>query len=260
VTSEESLQIQLAAAKADVRNLPSVENRRRFGELLRRAGDFDGALHQFESASATTKHLDPALEDDIMACLRARAEAEIERWRRYARENGPRAALATERIRELERERDESLLVRYESRICRFPLEARYQAELADAYLALGRFDEALRGYQAARRSPAFNLRAGVGAARSLAGKGLADLAEREFLGSLALAPGRTDSARLEILYDLHLLYAAQGRWEESLQQLKEIYAVNASYRDVGTLLDEYVRRRDATASPKPGNEGEKVP
>ena len=98
------------------------------------------------------------------------------RWRRYARENGPRAALATERIRELERERDESLLVRYESRICRFPLEARYQAELADAYLALGRFDEALRGYQAARRSPAFNLRAGVGAARSLAGKGLADL------------------------------------------------------------------------------------
>lgn len=260
VTSEESLQAQIAAAKADVKNLPSVENRRRFGELLRRGGDLDGALQQFEEASATTKHLDPALEDDIVACLRARADAEIERWRRYARENGPRAALAAERIRELERERDESLLVRYESRICRFPLEARYQAELADTYLALGRFDEALRGYQSARRNPAFNLRAGIGAARSFAGKGLADLAEREFLGSLALVPGRTDSARLEILYELHLLYAAQGRREESLRQLKEIYAVNASYQDVGRLLDEYVRRRDAADSPASDDEGEKAP
>lgn len=259
MTSEESLQTQLAAAKADVKRLPSIDNRRRYGELLRRYGDLDGALHQFEEAGNATNHLDPAIEDAIVACLHERADGDIERWQRYARENPERAELAAERIRELESTRDEGLLARYEFRVKRFPLEARYQAELADAYLEFGRFDEALRAYQAARRNPSFNLRAGIGAARSMAGKGLADLAEREFLACLGLVSGRNDPARLEILYDLYRLYAGQERQEDSVRQLKEIYALNASYRDVSARLDEYVRQRDTVGPANPGNSGEKT-
>ncbi len=260
VTTEESLQTQLEVAMDDVKRLPSIENRRRYGALLRRSGDFDGALQQFEQAGNASNHLDPVIESEIVACLNERAAGDIERWQRYARENPDRADMAAERIRELEQTRDEGLLARYESRVQRFPLEALYQAELADTYLGLGRFDDALRAYQAARRNPSFNLRAGVGAARSMAGKGLADLAEREFLACLALVTGRNDPTRLEILYDLHLLYAGQERQEESVRQLKEIYAQNASYRDVSARLDEYVRQRDAAPPANPANSGEKTP
>jgi tetratricopeptide (TPR) repeat protein len=256
-TSEESLAALIASARADVSHLPTVDNRRRLGDLLRRAGDVEGALQQYEAASADSNQMDPALDDAITACLRAMAEAEILRWRKYARENEGRAHLAEERIRQIEEKRDASLLVRFEQRVKRFPLDSRYQAELGDVYLGLQRFDEALRCYQAARRSPAHTFRAGLGAGRSLLGKGLHDLAEREFHACLELVPKRDDERRLEVLYELFRLCQGRGQEDDALAYLKEIYAVDASYRDVGPLLDEHVRQRDAEGTPKQSADGE---
>jgi tetratricopeptide (TPR) repeat protein len=196
------------------------------------------------------------LDDAITSCLSERAAADIEQWRKYARENEGRADLAAARIEELEAERDAALLARYEDRVRRFPMESRYQAELGALYLAAARFDEALRCYQSARRNPAFNLSAGVGAGRSLAGKGLHDLAEREFLDCLALTSARSRE-RLAVLYELAALYQVLGREEESFGQLKDIYAIDASYRDVGSRLDEYVRIRDASEVPGAANDSE---
>jgi tetratricopeptide (TPR) repeat protein len=135
-------------------------------------------------------------------------------------------------------------------------MESRYQAELGALYLAAARFDEALRCYQSARRNPASNLSAGVGVGRSLAGKGLHDLAEREFLDCLALTSARSRE-RLVVLYELAALYQVLGREEESFGQLKDIYAIDASYRDVGSRLDEYVRIRDAAGVPGVANDSE---
>ena len=255
-TDVASAKARITAAKADAGNLPTVDNQRRLGDLLREAGDLDGALAEYERASMASQQLDPVLDDAITSCLSERAAADIEQWRKYARENEGRAGLASARIEELEAERDAALLARYEDRVRRFPLESRYQVELGGLYLAAERFDEALRCYQSARRNPALNLGAGVGAGRSLAGKGLHDLAEREFLDCLALSPPR-GRERLAILYELATLYQALGREEESFGQLKEIYAIDASYRDVGSRLDEYVRLRDATGAPSAANDNE---
>jgi tetratricopeptide (TPR) repeat protein len=149
------------------------------------------------------------------------------------------------------------LLARFEERVKRFPMDARYQAELGDVYLGLERFDEALRCYQAARRSPAHAFRAGLGAGRTLLGKGLHDLAEREFRACLELVPKRTDERRLEVLYDLFRLCLQRDQEEEATSYLKEIYAIDASYRDVGALLDAHVRERDSQAAPQESAGGE---
>ena len=248
--------VRITAAKADADNLPTVDNQRRLGDLLREAGDLDGAMAQYERASMASQQLDPVLDDAITSCLSERAAADIEQWRKYARENEGRADLAAARIEELEAERDAALLARYENRVRRFPMESRYQAELGALYLAAARFDEALRCYQSARRNPASNLSAGVGVGRSLAGKGLHDLAEREFLDCLALTSARSRE-RLAVLYELAALYQVLGREEESFGQLKDIYAIDASYRDVGSRLDEYVRIRDAAGVPGAANDSE---
>jgi tetratricopeptide (TPR) repeat protein len=124
---------------------------------------------------------------------------------------------------------------------------------LGDLYLPAGRLDEALRCYQAARRGAAHAFAAGLGAGKCLAGKGLYDLAEKEFRNCLEKVSGRTDPRRLRVLYELFLLSKAMGKPEDGVPHLKEIYAVDAAYLDVGALLDEYVRQRDATPPPQLG-------
>ena len=241
----EALEARVAEARQAVEISATSENRRRLGDLLRQVGDLDGALRQYESIGAAAQHVDPTLDEAIAACLRDRAEQDIRKWRDYSLANPAQSELAAARVSVLEDERDAALLRHYEERGKRFPLEARYQSELGRLHFAAGRFDEALRGYQAARRNPSFHLAAGIGAARCLAAKGLLDLAEREFMECLSLAPARSRE-RLAVLYELAALFEGCGRGEEAFAQLKEIYASDASYRDVGDRIDAYVRRQDA--------------
>jgi hypothetical protein len=61
----------------------------------------------------------------------------------------------------------------------------------------------------------------------------------------------------LDVLYELSSLYQMRDDADEAISYLKEIYAIDASYRDVGTLLDEYVRQRDGAGTAVEAPDGE---
>ena len=62
--------------------------------------------------------------------------------------------------------------------------------------------------------------------------KGLTELAEKWYRKGIA-APGFADEVYVGLKYDLADTLAEQGRGEEANDLFKEVYAIQASYRDV---------------------------
>jgi hypothetical protein len=49
----------------------------------------------------------------------------------------------------------------------------------------------------------------------------------------------RMDRERLGIIYDLAVLYERLGQQDEYIRRLKEVYAVDVSFRDVAQRLEQ---------------------
>ena len=70
--------------------------------------------------------------------------------------------------------------------------------------------------------------------------KGLTELAEKWYLKGIA-APGFSDDVYVGLKYDLADCMVEQGRPKEAKALFKEVYAVQAGYRDVKARIKQLV-------------------
>ncbi len=103
---------------------------------------------------------------------------------------------------------------------------------LGIAYKEMELLDEAIGEFQLAARSPQFFVECCSMLGICFRQKGLTELAEKWYRKGIA-APGFADEVYVGLKYDLADTLAEQGRGEEANDLFKEVYAIQASYRDV---------------------------
>ena len=107
---------------------------------------------------------------------------------------------------------------------------------LGIAYKEMELLDEAIGEFQMAARSPQFFVECCSMLGLCFRQKGLSELAEKWYRKGLE-APGFPEEVMAGLRYDLAETLEEMGRKEEALALFREVYAVNAQYRDVKSKI-----------------------
>ena len=103
---------------------------------------------------------------------------------------------------------------------------------LGIAYKEMELLDEAIGEFQVAARSPQFFVECCSMLGICFRQKGLAELAEKWYRKGIE-SPGFSDEAYIGLKYDLAETLVEEGRQDQAAKLYKEVYAVNANYRDI---------------------------
>ena len=146
-------------------------------------------------------------------------------------------------IKKIEQQIADYKLERAEERVQLYPNDALLHFDLAELYFIRDRFDESLREYQQAMRSPQKRLQSLLRLGCCFAKKHQYDIAIEQFLTAMKDLP-RGGEQRMEALYFLGNTYEEAENMEKAMECYKEIYQSNATYRDVAQRIDAYYTRR----------------
>lgn len=230
--------LSVALTKLAERETPSQH--REVGDLLLQKKDFPTAIEHFQRAYEMTGQQDPGLLDRVIAAWDLQFKHALARWREAGTKNAAFREESVQRIAEIEAQRHHTLLTLYTDRQNRFPHETRYHFELGEMLFISEDYDAALRRFQEASGNPAYRTRALVYIGKCLWKKGMTDLAVEQLEKALDTRSDRMDAERKDILYTLALLHLGGSQREKALPLLKEIYAVDAGYRDVGQYIQHF--------------------
>ncbi len=238
--TQETVADLLAAALAELEARETPSRHRHAGDLCLQQGDVAAALEHYRRAADMVDGNDPGIDDCVTRALDLQFDDAIEKWREASRKTPAFREEAERRIGEIEALRSETLFNRFKERVKRFPLEMRYHFELGERYFEREQFDAALRHFQEASRNPKYHTRSLVFIGRCMAKKGIYDLAVERMEKALSTCSGRMDEERKDILHTLALVHLETGDREKALPLLKQIYAVDAGYMDVGRRIQMF--------------------
>lgn len=121
----------------------------------------------------------------------------------------------------------------------RYPNDFNYRYVLGSLYLEDGVLDEAIKQLQVAQRSPKVRAQSLLGLGRAFFRGGKYDLAVEQLLTAKNEAKIMNESKK-EIIYELASVYEKMGKPDLAFAEYKEIYTVDASYKDVSAKVDYY--------------------
>jgi tetratricopeptide (TPR) repeat protein len=132
----------------------------------------------------------------------------------------------------------------------RFPKELNHRYEVGVRLLRAGQLEEAIGELQASRGDTRFRWQSALYLGYCFKARNNWRLAQRNFEEALESLPPDETSNRKDILYELARGHAEAGDLAKAIDLGQELAQIDASYRDVGALLEEWqTRLRQAQAS-----------
>jgi len=238
---KETLVALIEAAEKAVAEKPTASSHKKLADLYRQNHDLEKALEQYNLVAEKMGAMDPAIDTAITDILCERFDDAIAQWQTFATQNPARQKEAEEKIAAIAKQKDEMVLTRLKERVERYPNDASFRFDLAEAYWRFQDVDLALREFQLAQKSPQLRRKAIIYMGKCLAAKGLHDLAVEQFLKCLE-EPTPMDSDRKECLYCLGLAYEAMDKSEDAIKAFKEIFSADVNYRDVSARITAHYK------------------
>lgn len=125
----------------------------------------------------------------------------------------------------------------------RFPSDLLHRLELGARLLKADRTDEAITELQQARRDEKLKGRAAMYLGACFRKRNNWRLAQRNYEEALQALPGKDESARKEVLYQLATGSAENGDLPRALDLGHELANLDFGYKNIGALLDEWQAR-----------------
>lgn len=126
----------------------------------------------------------------------------------------------------------------FRSRVAAHPTDLTLHFQLGMALYDVDDLDGAIGEFQQTIRDPRRKIESLTMLGNCFIAKGMYDLAENQLEKALVETPGMSDRTK-DILYSLGMLKEKQGQPEAALAQLKKIYEVDISFRDVSRRMEE---------------------
>jgi len=237
--TKEQIMEQISHLAADYEANPNdINTVRKMADLYERAEEWEPALQYFEWAN----HLsggDSALENKVHRLRDKIEEIQIRRLHEEldANPDDPDAEAKRAQIADMERVREEKLVVVAKERVERNPTDPQLRFELGTHLYAAGHTREAIPELQRAKANPHIRHKAMLMLARCYSAGKMHDLAQGQ-LKEAAQEMTIMDSTKKEIVYEIGLTSEALGKKDEALEAFKKIYEVDYGYRDVAHRVE----------------------
>jgi tetratricopeptide (TPR) repeat protein len=211
------------------RNLKLI---RSVAELYTQKKQFDKAMEYYERIRSSESSGDASLEKAIADTMIKKFDHQLSQLDL----SNPNDAAQAEQIKQ---ERTTFQLEEVRKRADRYPTDLQIKFELGQLYFQAGRYNEALAEFQKAQNNPQRRLQAMAYLGQCFAAKGMNDMAARRLQEALKEKPNFDDEKK-DLIYQLGCVLEKMGKKEEAVEQFKQIYEMDISYKDVAAKVDAY--------------------
>ena len=241
VKDEASIASLLEELHQEVQQNPeSIDLARQIAGLYEQNEDFANAMAWYNYASDLAKGGDSWLLRKVADMQLKQLEKAIEErqeWLAAAGDSHEESPRIRQELTDLLKQKNASLLEEARKRVERNPTDLLFRFELGEQLMANEQFTEAIPELQKARNNPNVRLRAMSLLGKCYVGKGMFDLAVKQF-GDAAGEILGMDATKKDILYQLGRLHEQMGHKEKALECYKEIYEVDYGYEDVAQRVE----------------------
>lgn len=175
---------------------------------------------------------DPSLD-------RAIADTRVKKMEHAATELNPFAPEHAEQVAQMQTDKVAFQLGEAQKRVEKFPTDLALRFELGALYFQAGKISEAIQEFQKAQNSPHKRITAMSYLAQCFAKRKMFDLAAKTFQNAIK-EKTLFDEEKKELLYHLGCVFESMGKKEEAIEQFKQIYEADISYKDVAAKVDAY--------------------
>jgi len=218
----------------------SIDIARQIASLYEQREDFANAMAWYNYASELSKGSDNWLlrkVSDMQLKQLDQAIAERKEWLAVVGDTHEESARVREEMEGLVRQKNESLLDEARKRVERNPTDLLFRFELGEQLMIIGQFTEAIPELQKARGNPNVRLRAMSLLGRCYVGKGMLDLAIKQFSDAAGEILAM-DATKKDLLYQLGRLHERMDQMDKALGCYKQIYEVDYGYEDVAQRVE----------------------
>jgi tetratricopeptide (TPR) repeat protein len=218
-----------ARLKKEPNNLKLV---RQLAELYTQKNQFDRARELYQRIKNSEMGNDPSLDRAISETTSREIEHQIASL-------DPTSPDHTERSAQLSADKLAFQLADCQQRVEKFPTDLVLRFELGQLLFHAGRFSEAIKEFQRSMENPNKRIASMSYLAQCFAKRKMFDLAAEKLQDAIK-EKLIFDEEKKDLIYQLGTVLESQDKKAEAIEQFKQIYKVDASYRDVETKIDKY--------------------
>ncbi len=205
---------------------------RSLAELYAQRKQFEQAFSLYDRIRNSEMGNDPSLEQAIAQTKVKQFDYQIEQINPF----DPDHAAQVERIKA------EKLIFQVaecQKRVEKYPTDLAIRFEMGQFYFQAGKIGEAIQEFQKAQGNPHKRLASMSYLAQCFAKRKMFDLAARTLQNAIKEKPV-FDEEKKDLIYNLGSVLESMGKKEEAIEQFKQIYEMDASYKDVAAKVEAF--------------------
>ena len=218
-----------ARLKTEPNNLKLV---RRLAELYAQKKQFERSLELYDRIKNSEMGNDPSLERGISDTIVRRFDHQLEQL-------DPAAPDYAEQSARLQAEKLNFQVTDCQKRVEKYPTDLAIRFEMGQLYFQTGKYSEAIQEFQKAQQNPHKRLASMSFLAQCFAKRKMFDLAARKLQDAIKEKPVFDDEKK-DLVYNLGCVLESMGKKEEAIEQFKQIYEMDASYKDVTAKVEAF--------------------
>lgn len=205
---------------------------RSVAELYDQQKDYDKTLETYQRMVEQGGAVDASLQKLISDTKLKKLESAISQL-------DPAGPDYAEKIKQLQTERDNFRLAEAAQRVERYPNDLVLRFDLGVLYFQCGKTREAIKEFQKAQNNPAKRIQSLSYLGQCFSLQGMNDMAAGNLQSAIKEKPVFDDEKK-EMIYALGGVFEKMGKKEEAMDQYKQIYQVDAGYKDVADKVEKY--------------------
>ena len=205
---------------------------RSLAELYTQKKEFEKALELYDRIKQSEMGNDPSLASAIANTIVRRFDFQLEQVNPF--EPGHEEQKA-----KIQAEKLEFQIAECRKRVEKYPTDLAIRFEMGTLYFQAGKLSEAISELQKAQGNPHKRIAAMSLLAQCFAKRKMFDLAARTLQNAIK-EKLVFDDEKKDLTYNLGCVLEATGKKEEAIEQFKQIYEMDAGYKDVSAKVDAF--------------------
>jgi tetratricopeptide (TPR) repeat protein len=175
---------------------------------------------------------DPSLERAITETIVRRFDFQLEQL-------DPAAPDYADQSAKIQAEKLNFQVTDCQKRVEKYPTDLAIRFEMGQLYFQTGKYSEAIQEFQKAQQNPHKRLASMSFLAQCFAKRKMFDLAARKLQDAIKEKPVFDDEKK-DLVYNLGCVLESMGKKDEAIEQFKQIYEMDASYKDVTAKVEAF--------------------
>lgn len=205
---------------------------RQLAEAYASKKQFEQALSLFDRVKKSDMGNDPSLELAIAHTIVKQYDHKIEQINPFDAEH-------VAQIEQIKAEKLNFQVAECQKRVEKYPTDLLIRFEMGQLYFQIGKYSEAIQEFQKAQNNPHKKLASMSYLAQCFAKRKMFDMAARKLQDAIKEKPVFDDEKK-DLIYNLGSVLETMGKKEEAIEQFKQIYEVDSSYKDVGPKVEKH--------------------